>query len=87
MRPFSLRVCAQCLAAGESQPSYFKHLRPFVTVCDRLWPSVSVSEAQKTVTFLDLCVSSLRRGHANLLCIVPIFTDDPEGFQLILGSS
>jgi len=21
--------------------------------------------------FLDLCVSSLRRGHANLLCIVP----------------
>ena len=26
-------------------------------------------------------MSSLRRGHANLLCIVPIFTDDPEGFQ------
>ena len=26
--------------------------------------------------FLDLCVSSLRRGHANLLCIVPILTDD-----------
>ena len=25
---------------------------------------------------LDLCVSSLRRGHANLLCIVPIFADD-----------
>ena len=23
-------------------------------------------------SFLDLCVSSLRRGHANLLCIVPI---------------
>nr|DAD42914.1 TPA_asm: hypothetical protein HUJ06_001144 [Nelumbo nucifera] len=23
--------------------------------------------------FLDLCVSSLRRGHANLLCIVPNF--------------
>ena len=30
-------------------------------------------------TFLDLCVSSLRRGHANLLCIVPILTDIPEG--------
>jgi hypothetical protein len=28
--------------------------------------------------FLDLCVSSLRRGHANLLCIVPILTDDPR---------
>ena len=27
-------------------------------------------------TLLDLCVSSLRRGHANLLCIVPILTDD-----------
>ena len=23
-------------------------------------------------TLLDVCVSSLRRGHANLLCIVPI---------------
>ena len=25
---------------------------------------------------LDLCVSSLRRGHANLLCFVPNLTDD-----------
>ena len=24
---------------------------------------------------VDLCVSSLRRGHANLLCIVPILSD------------
>ena len=29
-------------------------------------------------TLLDLCVSSLRRGHANLLCIVPILTDGPR---------
>ena len=29
-------------------------------------------------SLLDLCVSSLRRGHANLLCIVPILTDDPR---------
>ena len=29
-------------------------------------------------TLLDLCVSSLHRGHANLLCIVPILTDDPR---------
>ncbi len=28
--------------------------------------------------FLDLCVSSLRRGHANLLCIVPILSDVSE---------
>ena len=32
----------------------------------------------KLFTLLDLCVSSLRRGHANLLCIVPILTDDPK---------
>ena len=29
-------------------------------------------------TLLDLCVSSLRRGHAKLLCIVSILTDDPR---------
>jgi len=33
-------------------------------------------------TPLDLSVSFLRRGHANLLCIVPILTDDPFGSQL-----
>ena len=33
-------------------------------------------KGQKIDTLLDLCVSSLRRGHANLLCIVPILTDD-----------
>jgi len=35
-------------------------------------------ETKKLFTLLDLCVSSLRRGHANLLCIVPILTDDPR---------
>ena len=33
---------------------------------------------KKSSTLLDLCVSSLRRGHANLLCIIPILTDDPR---------
>ena len=33
---------------------------------------------KKIGTLLDLCVSSLRRGHANLLCIVPILSDDPR---------
>ena len=34
-------------------------------------------------TLLDLCVSSLRRGHANLLCIVPVLS----GFRglMLLG--
>ena len=27
---------------------------------------------------LDACVSSLRRGHAKLLCIDPSLTDDPR---------
>ena len=31
-----------------------------------------ISWTKKLVSLLDLCVSSLRRGHANLLCIVPI---------------
>ena len=33
---------------------------------------------KKLFTLLNLCVSSLRRGHANPLCIVPILTDDPR---------
>ena len=36
----------------------------------------SCRAAKNLVTLLDLCVSSLRRGHANLLCIVPILSDD-----------
>ena len=32
--------------------------------------------SQQLFTLLDLCVSSLRRGHANILCIVPFLTDD-----------
>ena len=38
--------------------------------------------SKKIGPFLDLCVSSLRRGHANLLCIVPILSDVPEGMML-----
>ena len=36
------------------------------------------SPFKKLGTLLDLCMSSLRRGHANLLCIVPILSDDPR---------
>ena len=35
-------------------------------------------QVKKFGTLLDLCVSSLRRGHANLLCIVPILPDVPR---------
>ena len=34
--------------------------------------------AKKLFTLLDLCVSSLRRGHANLLRIFPTLTDAPR---------
>ena len=37
---------------------------------------VQARRRKKLVTLLDLCVSSLRRGHTNLLCIVPILSDD-----------
>ena len=40
--------------------------------------SYAIMVCRKLFTLLDLCVSSLRRGHANLLCIVPILTDDPR---------
>ena len=37
--------------------------------------SKDCQKAKKMDRFLDLCVSSLRRGHANLLCIVPNFVN------------
>ena len=40
--------------------------------------SAALGPQKNLVTLLDLCVSSLRRGHANLLCIAPILTDDPR---------
>ena len=43
-----------------------------------LWVCGGGDAGKKLFTLLDLCVSSLRRGHANLLCIVPILTDDPR---------
>ena len=55
-----------------------RHVSP-----DRRLVQTRLARAKQTVqqqlfTLLDLCVSSLRRGHANLLCIVPILTDDPR---------
>ena len=47
-------------------------------------PSIESTQADEAErgknyrSFLDLCVSSLRRGHANLLGIVSILTDDPR---------
>ena len=42
-------------------------------------PSLAKSSLfKKLETHLDLCMSSLRRGNANLLCIVPVCSDDPR---------
>jgi hypothetical protein len=40
---------------------------------------------ERHVTSLDLCVPSLRRGHANILCIVPILMDDPRRESSTIG--
>ena len=34
-------------------------------------------------TLVDLCVSSLRRGRASLLCLAPILTDDPRRESIV----
>jgi len=34
----------------------------------------------------SICVSSLRRGHANLLCVIPILLDVSEEKAKNLGS-
>ena len=51
-------------------------------VVERMTPDLeapgSIPRVLNKFTLLDLCVSSLRRGHANLLCIVLILTDDPR---------
>lgn len=39
---------------------------------------VREKEKKKLGPLLELCVSSLRRGHTNLLCIVPILSDVSE---------
>ena len=40
------------------------------------WPSLTISD--RLATRLDLCVPSLQKGHANLLCIAPSSMDDPR---------
>ena len=42
------------------------------------WHTDTETVRKQLFTPLDVCVSTLRRGHANLLYIVPILTDDPR---------
>ena len=79
-----LRVAnAGWLQVEEINSNKFRHQvqrarAPFMTVWSSIWLTASNSEFKKRFTLFDLCASSLRRCHANLLCIVPILTDDPR---------
>ena len=64
-----VRKATQRQAKSERQTRYRKKISCQSTKCE---------SQKKLCTLLDLCVSSLRRGHANLLCTVPILTDDPR---------
>ena len=44
----------------------------------RILLAVPESSMKKFSALPDLRVPSLRRGHVNLLCVVPILTDDPQ---------
>ena len=63
-------------------PSWHTAVAHALSVADKCMdpvPSCTRLQPQKILEpFLDLCVSSLREGHANLLCIVPILTDVAE---------
>ena len=52
-------------------------LLSFIGSLFRRWDKDSLSSLQ-LITLLDLRVSSLRRGHINILCIVPNLKDDPR---------
>ena len=40
-------------------------------------------QSRNKSNILDLCVSSLREGHANLLCIISILTDVAEATRVL----
>ena len=49
--------------------------------------TIATNWVQRLFTLFDVYVSSLRRGHANLLCIVPVLTDDPRRESAKLGAT
>ena len=63
------------IPAPHAQPPQVGSPVLFTEICAG---AILAAPYEKLFTLLDLCVSSLRRGHANLLCIVPILTDDPR---------
>ena len=66
-RNASKQHCVACLYNDEPNPVHNEDAGMQPLPCENV---------KKLFTLLDLCVSSLRRGHANLLGIVPILTGD-----------
>ena len=50
----------------------------FGFACGPRWCSCSSWICLHFSIYVCVCVSSLRRGHANLLCVAPSLTDDPR---------
>ena len=63
----------QILSSSSAWAWYTHFLDPLSATC-----YVTFIVVINLFTLLDVCVSSLRRGHANLLCIVPMSRDDPR---------
>ena len=98
-----MRCCVACVCyhLSASAVAFREHClfsRPALRTCPDIGhlkrgcaatslPTWEVSWSKKLFTLLDLCVSSLRRGHANLLCIVPILTDDPRRESDLLSAA
>ena len=71
--PFCTRILGRGISTDDALGLAFS------LCCELLKTKVKKKQTQKILEpFLDLCVSSLREGHANLLCIVPILTDVTE---------
>ena len=68
-------VCLQMFYLHFHSPIILLTLYVFLQRTRFHFPLIS---AYVVMFLLDLCVSSLRRGHANLLCVVPTLTDDPR---------
>ena len=72
--PWFMQPTHHGFRSGPCWPRMFQRNRgPNV---DLSWPRAG--HLKQLFTLLDLCVSSLRRGHGNLLCIVPSLPGDPR---------
>ena len=67
------------IKAGNIQWSFVKNVKHWVTTVGEPEVNKFKPEISKVWNASRFCVSSLRRGHANLLCIVPILVPPITG--------